>query len=443
MGERGEHGAGGRGLEAVGFDGYNQAVTGKVAKSLTAKSSDADHTHVVCYTLKIRSGCEGGGKGALIQTDKSATLSTLNDQVLFQPVAYSFDSLASNSMKSKNPHSGCRQVEIAKCLDTTDPNPCKNQGGIAVVEVVRQDPAVTSTPICMATQQGGAEIMEDKCPTITASAGMSGNNQPVVCYDARGNGEGNIVPTLTGDHENIVTDYTAIVAEHAICYPIHDQATRCSGRRGDKQDGKGNGLGIGNDGDPMNTITSGDRHAVCYAIDLQGGKGGANYAVMDNSHPGSYTGQDAFSDMLVVGAAVTYQDTVGALCARDYKGVGSQYVSEDKLVISGQQYIVRRLTPTECARLQGFPDWWGHISEKADMTYEEYRFWLDVRNNHARINGKAEKEYTKPQMLTWYNKLHTDSSEYKMWGNGIALPPALYCMQGIVEALDNQKDKTI
>lgn len=68
-------------------------------------------------------------------------------------------------------------------------------------------------------------------------------------------------------------------------------------------------------------------------------------------------------------------------------------------------------------------------------TNEEYRFWLDVRNTHATINGKAVKEYTKAQMLTWYNKLHTDSAEYKLWGNGIALPTALYCMQGIEDVL--------
>ena len=99
------------------------------------------------------------------------------------------------------------------------------------------------------------------------------------------------------------------------------------------------------------------------------------------------------------------------------------------------QYIVRRLTPTECARLQGFPDSWGHPDHKEDFTDEEYRFWLNVRNTHAAINGKPQKDYTKDQMLTWYNKLHTDSSEYKMYGNGIALPCALYCMQGIAEAL--------
>lgn len=98
-------------------------------------------------------------------------------------------------------------------------------------------------------------------------------------------------------------------------------------------------------------------------------------------------------------------------------------------------YIVRRLTPTECARLQGFPDTWGEIERKDEIEDDEYSFWLGVRNTHAAINGKTTKEYTKEQMLVWYNKLHTDSAEYKMWGNGIALPTALYVMQGIADCL--------
>jgi DNA (cytosine-5)-methyltransferase 1 len=101
-------------------------------------------------------------------------------------------------------------------------------------------------------------------------------------------------------------------------------------------------------------------------------------------------------------------------------------------------YIVRRLTPTECARLQGFADRWGDIEPKTELSDEEYKFWLDVRNVHAAINGKQTKDYTPKQMLTWYNKLQTDSAEYKMWGNGIALPPALYCMQGMAEVLYQQ-----
>ena len=153
---------------------------------------------------------------------------------------------------------------------------------------------------------------------------------------------------------------------------------------------------------------------------------------MANSHPGSYTGQDAFSDMLVAGVdcrnSTEYPEQTGTLQADCFKNLNSNGVIR-------VQYIVRRLTPTECARLQGFPDDWGHPDHKEDFTDEEYRFWLNVRNTHAEINGKPKKDYTKDQMLTWYNKLHTDSSEYKMYGNGIALPCALYVIQGIAAAL--------
>lgn len=108
----------------------------------------------------------------------------------------------------------------------------------------------------------------------------------------------------------------------------------------------------------------------------------------------------------------------------------SEYIEKSPI-----RYSVRRLTPTECARLQGFPDWWGEIPKKDNLTDDEYTFWLNVRNTYAKINNKTTKEYSKEQMLSWYNKLHSDSSEYKMWGNGIALPNALYVMQGIAEVV--------
>lgn len=106
--------------------------------------------------------------------------------------------------------------------------------------------------------------------------------------------------------------------------------------------------------------------------------------------------------------------------------------------MSEQKYIVRRLTPTECARLQGFPDHWGDPIPFRDeyFTDEEYAFWLQVRQTYDAINGRAVKDYSRESILKWYNGLHTDSAEYKMWGNGIALPCALYIMQGIEEELD-------
>ena len=174
-------------------------------------------------------------------------------------------------MKSSNPHSGCRQVEIAKTLDTTDPNPSKNQGGIAIVE-----PVPYTMKIRCGCEGGGkgALVQEDKSATLAT------NNdqylfQPVKeqhlfenhSQDTRYKGPLEISPMLpaqlgTGGNN------TPFVVESAT--PIHDQATRFSGKRGDKQDGKGNGLGVGEPGDPMNTLTSGDRHAVGYAMQAFG-----------------------------------------------------------------------------------------------------------------------------------------------------------------------------
>lgn len=141
--------------------------------------------------------------------------------------------------------------------------------------------------------------------------------------------------------------------------------------------------------------------------------------------------------------AVCYWDggqTAGTLTAQNADG--SQRMPDKEnfncVIERKPQYIVRRLTPTECARLQGFPDKWGHIDVKEDFTDKEWTFWCKVRNTHAKMNGKAVKFYSKTQMIKWYNKLHTDSAEYKMWGNGIALPCAQYVMEGIADALKEE-----
>ena len=100
-----------------------------------------------------------------------------------------------------------------------------------------------------------------------------------------------------------------------------------------------------------------------------------------------------------------YSRTCGAICARDYKGVGAQYVAENKLVVKrmeqqmSDQYIVRRLTPTECERLQGFPDGWTDIGE-----------WTDSKGRKHRP---------------------ADAPRYKALGNSIALPFWFWLMRRI------------
>lgn len=180
------------------------------------------------------------------------------------PIAYSLDSKDSNSLKSSNPTSGCRVTETARTIDTTNPDPSKNQGGIAIIQ----------ESYCIAS--------------------------------------------------NIIN----------------------------RQD-KNGGNGAGFQENISYTLTTSDIHAVCTI-------------------------------------PKTYQNTVGALCVGDEKGIGNQYVSQDKCIIdyirmmSGDECnyaneneeqgekstaakkLVRRLTPLECERLQGFPDGWTDIPKVAD-----------------------------------------------------------------------------
>ena len=96
-----------------------------------------------------------------------------------------------------------------------------------------------------------------------------------------------------------------------------------------------------------------------------------------------------------------------------------------------RKYIVRRLTPTECARLQGFPDYWGHPDIKQELTDEEADFWENVRKVYAEANSKQYKPMKRESLLKWYNKLYSNKKEYKMWGNGIALPCASFILGNI------------
>lgn len=213
------------------------------------------------YTLKIRSGCAGGGKGALVQTEKTGTLSTLQDQTLFQPVY-------------------CLAGNIIDRSETAGAN--------------------------------GSGVKENQNYTLNTV------DRPAVAYkvfDARGNGDGKTVPTITGDHESRVTDYTAIITERQTfseqSYSYYKKSDKCS----------------------------------------------------------------------------TMKAKAGNV------GNGSECLIAEKTI----HWIVRRLTPTECERLQGYPDGWTDIGE-----------WTDTK-------GKKHKP--------------ADSPRYKALGNSIALPQWFWIAQ--------------
>ena len=293
-------------------------------------------------TLKIRSGCEGGGKGALVQDDLSATLGCTNDQTLFVPKCYGISSKDSNAMKSDNPHSGIYEADTSRTIDANGGNPACNQGGIVVVE---------------------------------------------------GNGSR---PSHRGDgYKESDVMYTLNTTEqHAVVYALD----RESYNYGQKFAGK---MGITDDG-------------INSTLNAQGPSAVA-VPVYSSSKASFFTTAD--------------EELANTLVATDYK---DPPIVNDVSKVPG--YIVRRLTPTECARLQGFPDWWCSELGTEEPTEEEIKWWADVFETHRKIVGTSKKPKSKKQIIKWLQNPHSDSAEYKMWGNGVALPCVCFILAGIVWA---------
>ena len=165
--------------------------------------------------------------------------------------------------------------------------------------------------------------------------------------------------------------------------------------------------------------------------------------------------------------AVCYPDRVGCLCASDYKFPQNQQVEDSKYVVEPYQrvcgtispgahpggfngqdasndmlvpvrcveeprYAVRRLTPEECARLQGFPDWWCADLYTEHPSEHEVEWWQEIFETHRRIIGSAMKPKTRKQIVKWLNDPYTDAAEYKLWGNGVALPCVVFVLSGIL-----------
>ncbi len=283
----------------------------------------------VPLTLEIRSGCDGGGKSALVQDDMSATLSCNNEQTLFMPKTYGICSKDSNAMKSANPNNGIYEADTSRTLDKNGGNPACNQGGIAVVE------------------RDEARDLQGKSGAIAAESGISRQT-----YVLQG--------SMIGREE----------------------------KNGPQGDGVNDEVSF--------TLNTADRHAVAYAMTT-----------------GSF--------------AEVHAERAATLLARDYK---------DVQILNRPQYTVRRLTPTECARLQGFPDWWCSDLETAEPTEEDIVFWAEVWEIHRLIMGVSSKPKSRNQIIKWLQNPYSDSAKYKMWGAGVALPCVIFVLGGIVELIE-------
>lgn len=200
---------------------------------------------------------------------------------------------------------------------------------------------------------------------------------------------------------------------------------------GRKDENGPQGSGIGENVSFTHNTT--DRHAVAFSQDAYDKYTKNSVSSSLRARGGVYGGG---SETLVYSTSKsTRHTTVGenianTLVSTDYKDPPT--VAEEKEL----KYIVRRLTPTECARLQGYPDYWCDGLETDEPTDEEMAFWRDVFETHRRLVTHAKKPKSDSQIKKWLKNPRSDSAEYKMWGNSIAIPCALYVLNGIREEIE-------
>lgn len=352
-------------------------VMDAVENSVESPVKEVENSPTV--TLKIRSGCEGGGKGAIWQEEKSATLGCNNDQTLFVPKCYGVCSKASHSMMSDNPHSGFYEAETSRTLDRSGGDPTCNQGGICVVEPV----AFTQN------QRDEVRDLGEKSAALAAEPGMK--QQTFVL-------QGNMIgrkdengPQGDGVNEDVCFTLDA-TDRHAVCAPEDVYAMTT-----------GSYMQVAKEVAPtLMARDYKDPTTIAPAPHLNEGVMGT---VATGAHPSGFNGQDAFNDRLVIDNPEAQPTPV--------------------------TYTVRRLTPTECARLQGFPDWWCRDLGTENPTEEELAFWADVFEMHRKIVTHAKKPKTEKQIRKWLADPYTDSAEYRIWGNGICLANAFFVLAGI------------
>ena len=325
------------------------------------------HQELPPQTLKIRSGCEGGGKGAQVQVEKSATLGCNNDQTVFVP--YGICSKASHAMLSENPHTGFYEADTARTLDQNGGRPDCSQGGIAVVAFSQN-------------QRDEVRDLKNVSGALTAEPGTKQQTYvlqgAIVGRDVQNDPQGDhaVAYCMTAG------EFTRVGAEQSPPIMARDyKDPHVIIKEDNRRDA---------DKEAVSSRLAEDK-PICMAT------GQANAEI----------GED--------------------LCP-------TLSCNHEAPIITEPYYIVRRLTPTECARLQGFPDDWCAGLGTSDPTDTEIAFWADVFETHRKAVKGAKKPKTEKQIRKWLAAPYSDSAEYRLWGNGIALPCAYFVLSGIVWA---------
>lgn len=251
----------------------------------------------------------------------------------------------SNSMMSNNPNSGFYEANTARTIDTSNQSPCKNQGGMVVVE---------------------------------------------------GNGSR---PSHHGDgYKESETMYTLNCTEnHAVSYGIGRPAMNQA----------------------YNARFSFQIEEETSPTLVASGAGGIAHPVYSSSKASFFTSAE--------------EEKANTLVASDYKDPPLVNDSTPEI-----EYIVRRLTPQECALLQGMPTWWCDDLGTENPTEEQIVWWQNVFETYNKTIGKECKPKSRKQIEKWLKNPYSDSAAYKMWGNGIAACNAWFVLAGIAYYAQNE-----
>ena len=236
--------------------------------------------------------------------------------------------------------------------------------------------------------------LDGVAPTVSATYGTGGNNQPLVVEPLCDLNVSVYAMTTTSDAK--------IASEKCPTLMARDYK------------------------DPVVIIEPLHNHYASYGIDR------ATYNMGKNAKFGIVIEEELEPTLVAKGAgAVAHpnssQRTEKLRLASDCDETASVNATE-------QEYSVRRLTPTECSRLQGFPDWWCDDLGTENPTEKEINFWTEVFETHRKVTDASKKPKTHNQIVKWLKNPHSDSAEYKMWGNGVALPCVYFVMSGIAWA---------
>ena len=291
--------------------------------------------------------------------------------VVERPRAYGVCAKNSNSMKSSNPNSGFYEADTSRCLDANGGNPTCNQGGIAVIEGNGSRPS----------------------------------------HKGDGYKESDVMYTLNATEQ------------HAVAFAeVHATLSANDGPKGPSSQMMKN---------PEENFVGEVSYGIGRPAMNQGYNAKFSFQIEEEVEPtlvasgASGVAHPRFSSSKASFFTEANEECANTLVATDYK--------DPPIVNDGDEvdYIVRRLTPTECARLQGFPDWWCDGLGTPDPSEDDIAYWREVFETHARAIGKTTKSKSDAQIKKWLQDPQSDSAEYKMWGNGVALPNVFFVLSGI------------